>query len=66
MRTTNQVIYGRAALDAAVERFQERVSADPELAGYFDGMDMRRILERQMALFALVAAPSLHFARATK
>ena len=54
-----QKIDGRAALDAAVERFHERVSADPELAGYFDGMDMRRILSRQMALFALVAAGAM-------
>jgi hemoglobin len=56
MRSTNEAIGGRAALDAAVERFHERVAADPELAGYFDGMDIRRILERQLALFALVAA----------
>ena len=54
MRMTNEVIGGRAALDAAVERFHERVSAAPELAGYFEGMDMRRILARQMTLFALL------------
>lgn len=65
MAKTNQVITGRAALDAAVERFHARVSADPELAGYFDGMDMRRILARQMALFALVAEGP-QFVRAAK
>jgi hemoglobin len=62
MRITNEAIGGRAALDAAVERFQQRVSADPELAGYFDGMDMRRILARQLTLLAFVAggpAPSV-------
>jgi hemoglobin len=66
MDKTNQVIGGRAALDAAVERFHERVSADPELAGYFDGMDIRRILERQSALFALVAEGPRQFASAAK
>ena len=55
MAIMNEAIGGRAALDAAVERFQERVLADPELAGYFDGMDMRRILARQMALLAFMA-----------
>ena len=54
MGSTNEVI-GRRALDAAVERFHERVAADPELAGNFRGIDMRRILARQLALFALVA-----------
>jgi hemoglobin len=56
MGITNEAIGGRGAIDAAVERFHERVSADPELAGYFEGMDMRRILARQMTLLAFVAA----------
>ena len=55
MDFTNEVIGGRAVLDAAVERFHERVSADAELAGYFEGMDMKCILERQLTLLALVA-----------
>ena len=66
MGITNQVIDGRAALDAAVERFHERVSADPELAGCFEGMDMRRIILRQMTLFALVGTGSAHYAHAAK
>jgi hemoglobin len=64
MSNPNDGMRGSAAIDAAVERFQERVSADPELAGYFEGMDMRRILMRQMTLFALVAGPAPQFARA--
>jgi hemoglobin len=56
MNITNKAIGGRAALDAAVERFHKRVSADAELAGYFEGMDMRRILARQLTLLAFVAA----------
>jgi hemoglobin len=52
MATTNRI------LDAAVERFHERVASDPELAGFFEGMDMRRILLRQMTLLTLVAGGS--------
>lgn len=55
MGDKNGVIRGRA-LDAAVERFHERVAGDPELAGFFQGMDMRRILARQLTLLAFVAA----------
>jgi hemoglobin len=65
MRITGE-IGGRAALDAAVERFQERVSADPELAGFFQGMDLRRILERQLTLLTLVAAGPAQIAHAAK
>lgn len=65
MGITNQAIGGRAALDAAVERFHERVSADPELAGYFDGMDMRRILSRQLTLLAFVATGSAQMSAPT-
>jgi len=64
MSMTSGAIGRRAALDAAVDRFRERVSADPDLAGYFEGWDMRRILARQMTLFALAAGPAL--ARAVK
>ena len=66
MRNTNEVSGGRAALDAAVERFHKRVSADPELAGYFEGMDMRRILTRQMALLAFVAGGPAQIAHVGK
>jgi hemoglobin len=66
MGKTNEKLGGRAAIDAAVERFHQRVSADPELAGFFDGMDMRRILERQMTLLAFVAAGPAPWARAAK
>jgi hypothetical protein len=55
MGNTVQAVEARAAMDAAVVRFHERLSADPDLSGYFSGMDLRRILERQMTLFALVA-----------
>jgi hypothetical protein len=38
----------------------------PELAGHVEGMDMRRILARQMTLFASVAGESAQFAGAAK
>jgi hemoglobin len=58
MAVMNEPIGARSALNAAVERFHERVSGDPELACYFEGMDMRRILARQMTLLAFVAGGS--------
>jgi len=54
MANVTNAISGQSTLDAAVQRFHERVSRDPDLAPYFDGMDMRRIIARQIALFALV------------
>jgi truncated hemoglobin YjbI len=66
MRITDGMVGGRAELDAAVERFHERVSADPELVGVFAGMDMKRILERQMTLLALVAGVPAQSATATR
>jgi truncated hemoglobin YjbI len=66
MGIIHEVIGGRAALDAAVERFHERVSADPELSGCFDGLDMRRILARQMTLVAFVAGEPAQFASVAK
>ena len=66
MRITHEMTGGRTAIDAAVERFHERVSADPELSGYFDRLDMRRILARQMTLVAFVAGEPAQFASAAK
>jgi truncated hemoglobin YjbI len=66
MSITNEVIGRRATLDAAIERFHQRVAADPELAGCFKGMDMRRILARQLALFALVSEAPAECARRVK
>ena len=54
MATISNAVGGQGTLDADVQRFHERVSPDPDLAPYFDGMDMRRIIARQIALFALV------------
>jgi hemoglobin len=42
-------IGGQTALEAAVQRFYERVTADPVLASFFQGMDLRRLKAHQVA-----------------
>ncbi len=39
---------------AAVDDFYERVTADPELKGYFDGVDMARLRSHQALLLIQV------------
>ena len=43
MNSIYDAIGGQPALEAAVERFYERVTADPELASFFAEMDMRKL-----------------------
>jgi hemoglobin len=49
MNSIYEAIGGEAALQAAVERFYERVTADPALSPFFDGMDMRKLKIHQVA-----------------
>ncbi|KAL4442051.1 hypothetical protein ABPG77_011312 [Micractinium sp. CCAP 211/92] len=44
---------GAAAVEAAVDRFYERVLADPEVSHYFEGVDMKKQKAKQMAFMAL-------------
>ncbi|GAA4545447.1 group 1 truncated hemoglobin [Pseudonocardia xishanensis] len=46
-------IGGAAAVSAAVEQFYERVVADPELAPYFDGIDLARLKGHQRMFIAV-------------
>lgn len=48
-----QALGGAAAVEAAVDRFYERVLADPEVAHYFEGVDMKKQKSKQMAFMAL-------------
>ena len=49
---------GQAPLEAAVERFYERVTVDPELASFFVGMDLRKLRTHQIAfLGAAIGGP---------
>ena len=49
MNSIYDAIGGQSALEAAVERFYERATADPELASFFVGMDMRKLKNHQVA-----------------
>jgi hemoglobin len=44
---------GTGSLDVAVERFYDRLLADPELARFFDSVDMRRQRAHQKAFLAM-------------
>lgn len=45
-------IGGSAAVAAAVDNFYERVLADPELAGFFEQTDLRKLSAHQRAFIA--------------
>jgi hemoglobin len=45
-------IGGEEALTAVVGDFYRRVAADPELAGFFAGTDMNRLVDKQVRFFA--------------
>jgi hemoglobin len=49
MTSIYDAIGGQAALDAAVQRFYERVTADPLLASFFDKVDLRKLKIHQAA-----------------
>ena len=49
MNSIYDAIGGQAALEAAVQRFYERVTADEELASLFVGMDMQKLKTHQVA-----------------
>ena len=42
-------IGGATAVSVAVDEFYQRVFADPQLAGYFDGVDVHRLKGHQRA-----------------
>ncbi len=51
MKTTiYDEIGGAPAVDAVVEAFYQRLLADPDLLGYFEGRDMARLKSHQRAL----------------
>lgn len=52
--TLFEALGGTAAIDATVELFYAKVLADPALAPFFDGIDVRRLKAHQRA-FLLVA-----------
>lgn len=57
-------IGGAPALAAAVDDFYTRLLADPRLAGYFAGADLRRLKNHQRAfLAAALGGPQLYQGR---
>jgi hemoglobin len=57
-------IGGSAAVSAAVDQFYERVTADPSLAGYFEGTDMMRLKKHQRAFIsAAIGGPEPYLGR---
>ena len=53
-RNLYEVVGGTDALKLAVDRFYERVVADPQLAHYFEGQDIPRIKRHQVLLLSQV------------
>lgn len=52
--TDFQRIGGTPAVTAVVGQFYDRVLADPQLASYFDGVDMRRLRRHQVQMISQV------------
>ena len=53
-RTLYEVVGGTEALKLAVDRFYERVVADPQLAHFFEGQDIPRVKRHQVLLLSQV------------
>ncbi len=54
IRSLYEVVGGIDALKLAVDRFYQRVLADPQLVGYFEGQDVSRIKRHQVLLLSQV------------
>lgn len=62
-----QEIGGASALAAAVEGFYARVTADTELAGYFEGVDLGRLKAHQRSfLAAAIGGSEIYAGRSMK
>jgi hemoglobin len=53
-RTLYDVVGGTDALKLAVDRFYQRIAADPQLVHYFEGQDIPRIKRHQVLLLSQV------------
>ncbi|HLU56935.1 MAG TPA: group 1 truncated hemoglobin [Pseudonocardia sp.] len=60
-------IGGAAAVAAAVDLFYERVLADPDLAGYFTGVDIAKLKSHQRSFIAAaIGGPEVFSGRSMK
>jgi len=62
METIYDAIGGQAAVQAAVLRFYERVTADPELAYFFVDMDLRKLQAHQVAFLGQALGGPVQYA----
>ena len=56
-----QRLGGKAAIAAALEEFYSRVLADPQLKGFFVGVDMKRLISQQRAFFTQALGGSARY-----
>jgi hypothetical protein len=61
MSSIFEAIGGLPALEVAVERFYERVTADPELASFFVGMDLHKLKYHQIAFLGQALGGPIRF-----
>lgn len=59
--TIYEQIGGRTAVSTVVEDFYRRVLADPELAPYFDGIDLGRLKAHQRAFVGVALGGPEHY-----
>jgi hemoglobin len=60
-------IGGPPAVTAAVDDFYRRVLGDPELAAYFDGIDLKRLKSHQRAFIAAaIGGPDPYLGRSMR
>jgi hemoglobin len=52
---------GMVSIDVAVDQFYERVVGDPELAPFFDRVDLRRVRAHQKAFLAMALGRPLRY-----
>jgi len=52
--TNFELIGGTAAVREAVNRFYDRLLADPDIAGYFNGVDLGHLKRHQVDLISMV------------
>lgn len=64
MQTLYERLGGEAAVAAAVARFYEKVLDDALLAPFFDGLDIARLIDKQVAFMTMAfAGPSRYTGR---
>jgi len=61
MSTLYERLGGETAIEAAVVRFYEKVLADPEVAPFFAGMEVDRVVQKQIAFMTMAFGGPNHY-----